>query len=226
MLRDLSQSSPRSEADRGFTYADCDISEVSGSLQVPWAVDKGTTFAYRATYMGFYWDLQSYWVGIPEDKSAKYRAAITVFLHRHPHNLEQVQSLYGKLVHCTHIIPCGRAYLTGLEQTMALLSAKPFRPVHPARSVDHDLAWWLQRLQSPCIERSVLLIENVVDIGAFSDASSGIGVGIIVSGEWDAWYPLLIPFSVICSPCFSSAFLLILFCLTLQLIRFSFSFFP
>ena len=112
--------------------ADCDISAVSGSLQVPWALDKSTTFAYWATYMGFYWDLSSYPVGIPADKSAKYRAAIAAFLQCCTHNLEQVQVLFGKVLHCTHIVPCGHAYLTSLERTMALPTTKPFQPVRPA----------------------------------------------------------------------------------------------
>ena len=188
VLVDHSCASPRSEADTVFTYADTDISAISDVLQVPWARDKGTLFAYRATYMGFYWDLLSYRVGIPVSKREKYCAAIQDFTKHRTHNLDQVQGLYSKLLHCAHILPHGRAYLTGLERTMALLNSNPFCPVHPACGVAGDLAWCLQQLQHPCIKRSLLEITSVVDADAFSDVSSGIGIGIILSERWIMWY--------------------------------------
>ena len=183
-LQDLSHSSPRSLDDMAFAYADADISAISAMLQVPWAVDKGSLFAYCATYLGFYWDLRSYCVGIPMEKKDKYYTTITSSCQRKTHTLEQVQGLYGKLLHCTHVVPFGRLYLTGLERTMALLVTKSFRTIHPTRGVDGNLGWWFEQLQRPCIKCPLLSIGNVLDIGAFSDASSGIGVGIIVAGSY------------------------------------------
>ena len=78
-LLDLSGALPYLVEDASFAYADCDISTVSAAVQVPWAIDKGTLFAFCATYMGISWDLPSVCVGIPADKQVKYLAAILAF---------------------------------------------------------------------------------------------------------------------------------------------------
>jgi hypothetical protein len=163
-----------------FTYCDADIDHISGKLGIPWEPSKSIPFSSAVPYLGFDWDLSHRTVAISDNKRSKYRMAIGDWLPRHTHTLDEAQKLYGKL------LP-GRAYLTSLEALLASFNANPFVPHHAPRHTIADLHWWLQVLDAPSIPRPIPGPAPVIDAGAFSDASSGVGIGIVVGSKWRAW---------------------------------------
>lgn len=186
-LQDLSQSSPRSEDDQQYSYAFQDIDHTSSELGIVWGLSKDVPFSSSGPYMGFVWHLAEREVELPREKADKYAGAIRDWTQHETHTLDSIQKLYGKLLHAALVIPAGRARLTGLERALALGYPRPFLPRHPPKSVPSDLRWWLERLQRPSIRRSIFVPQQLIDLGAFSDASTGVGIGIVVGGEWRAW---------------------------------------
>jgi hypothetical protein len=170
-----------------FTYCDEDIDLISSQLGIPWEPSKTVPFSHVVPYLGFDWDLSERTVAITENKKAKYSAAIRAWLPHPTHDLEETQKLYGKLLHASLVLPAGRAYLTGLESLMASFGSNPFIPHHPPRHTAADLSWWLHELSSPRIFRPIPGPAIVTDWCAFSDASSGVGIGIVIGSKWRAW---------------------------------------
>ena len=184
---DYSSLPHRSNIDSCFTYCDADIDNISGQLGIPWEPSKTIPFSSTVPYLGFNWNLVERTVAITETKKAKYRSAISEWLSRSTHDLEEVQKLYGKLLHASLVLPAGRAYLTTLESLMASFSRNPFVPHHAPRHTAADLSWWFDALDSPRISRPIPGPAIVTDRNAFSDASSGFGIGIVIGDKWRAW---------------------------------------
>jgi hypothetical protein len=177
----------RTPYDALFTYCDYDIDLISGQLGIPWEPSKTVPFSSVVPYLGFEWNIPERTVAITENKKAKYRSAIRGWLLHPTHNLEEAQKLYGKLLHACLVLPAGRAYLTSLESLMASFGTNPFVPHHAPRHTVSDLSWWLEALSSPSISRPIPGPAHVTDRAAFSDASSGVGIGIVIGNQWRAW---------------------------------------
>jgi len=170
-------------------YAFCDIDSISAELGIPWESSKDSLFSSTGVYIGLLWNLEARTVGLAPSKAAKYMAAIDEWLLSETHTLEEVQKLYGRLLHSSLILPAGRAYLTGLESMLGAFNDSPFSHRHPPRSVAADLGWWRSALSLGPIPRPIPLAVKLHDLGAFSDASSGPGVGlrIVIGNHWRAW---------------------------------------
>ncbi|KAF7325196.1 Reverse transcriptase/ribonuclease H [Mycena kentingensis (nom. inval.)] len=186
-LRDLSDKSERSSDDAQYTYNFADVDSISTPLGMPWKASKDIPFSSSAPFTGLIWDLEKRTVALPDSKKAKYLATIDEWERKRAHNLQEVQSLYGKLLHACLVIPEGRAYITGLETTLGLFHDRPFLPRSSPKALRHDLEWWRERLGSSVISRPIPGPCAVVDPQAFSDASSGVGIGIVVGRGWRAW---------------------------------------
>ncbi|TFY67377.1 hypothetical protein EVJ58_g1655 [Rhodofomes roseus] len=188
-LLDLSAASPRSSKDGAYTYCMADIDALSRTLGIPWEASKDSDFAQTQIFTGLRWDLQARTVGLPEKKAAKYLAAIHEWQTQphHTYTLHDVQRLYGKLLHSSLVVPRGRAYLTGLEAMLRVCADRPFVPHSPVRSISADLRWWVGILQQPRLHRPIPQPTRLIDLAAFSDASSGIGIAITVGDHWRAW---------------------------------------
>jgi hypothetical protein len=130
-------------------------------------------------------------VALRDSKRAKYTEANKDWLTHPTHDLEETQKLYGKLLHACFVLPAGRAYLTNLEVLMASFGDNPFVPHHAPRHMTSDLSWWLDVFLSPRPSRPIPGPSSVIDRHAFSDASSGFGIGIVVGNKWRAWHLLL-----------------------------------
>ena len=102
------------------------------------------------------------------------------------HILKEVQLLYGKLLHACAVLPQGHVYLMALERMMRVCHDKPFMPHLPIKGTDTKLTWWTTRLQQGDIMRLIKPPMQFADISAFSDASSGMGIAIVVSEKWHA----------------------------------------
>jgi hypothetical protein len=106
---------------------------------------------------------------------------------RPTHVLQDVQQLYGKLLHACTAVPHGKAYLTSLEEMLSYCGAKPFMLHRPGKHVAEDLEWWSLLLQSGGVKRTIYPALALTNPLAFSDTSSGIGIAIVIGNHWRAW---------------------------------------
>jgi hypothetical protein len=194
-LVDHSVDSARSERDREFTYMLQDIEQVSEQLGVIFALEKKIDFATSAPFTGLDFDLGSTrTVSLPEKKREKYATALSSFLRDYPPQsqtpLSEVQSIYGKLLYAAVVVPEGRAYLTSLEalqRGFEAPGANAFSKHTVTAELHEDLTWWTTLLSRPLTPRPLPVPTTVLDPGAYSDASSGVGVGVVIGNRWRAW---------------------------------------
>lgn len=186
-IRDLSHSSPRSPHDACFTYSMADIDDVSHELGIPWELSKDQPFSSSTMYIGFLWWLNDHTVELSPEKCQKYLIAINNWWQHPTHRLEDVQKLYGKLLHTTSLIPAGRAYLTGFERMLAVCIQKLFMLHRPDKVIAEDLNWWSGILSEGRAIRTISPPPTFIDLSAFSDASSTIGIAIVIGERWRAW---------------------------------------
>nr|VWP02159.1 Structural maintenance of chromosomes protein [Ganoderma boninense] len=186
-LRDLSASSTRSHEDSPYTYALGDIDAISQRLGLVWEREKDQDFSSAPEFTGLIWDLEAWRVTLAPKKRTKYLAVLEDFRSQPTHTLQQIQSLHGKLIYATLVIPAGRPYLTQLEAAMAVAADHPHVPRSPPRRLAPDLDWWIYRLKHGPVSRSIPRPLPIFDAHAFSDASSGVGVAVVVAGRWRAW---------------------------------------
>ena len=182
-IRDLSNQAVRSD-DSLFTYNIADVDEISHNLGISWEVSKDQPFVESTTYIGFVWNLSQWMVTISPAKTEKYIGAINSWQVRHGHSLKDVQELHGKLPHAASILLQGHAYLTGLESMLAMCAKKPFTPHQSDKGLDQDLKWWLDRLKGGNIICPIHPLPIFLDLQAFSNASSGFGIGITIESQW------------------------------------------
>ena len=171
-------ASPR-EADAPFTYTIEHIDAISDDLGIPWERSKDQPFGPSFTYLGFLWNINDKLVSLTEHKRAKYHRAIQEWNQAARHPLQETEKLHGKLLHATHIFPKGRAYLSGLERLMATQRDKPHVPLTPPKGTAFELDWWSLTLSSPSPIRPIPAPMQVIDVNAFSDASSGVGLAFL-----------------------------------------------
>ena len=175
-----------SKHDALFTYSLHNIDLISDHLGIPWEPPKDQPFSSTTIYIGFEWNLATCTVSLSTPKTTKYLQAIADWHSHNHHVLQEVKSLYGKLLHTCTVIVRGRAYLTGLERMINLCTPKPFTPHRPVAGISEDLLWWSQILSSNCASRPILEPPTYVNISAYSDASSS-GIGITIGTRWRAW---------------------------------------
>ena len=186
-LCDFSHTSAHSPDNAIFTYADQDIDLLSDELGIPWETSKTIPFGPIVSYLGFLWNLDTRSVAIPAEKKLKYLNAIKEWEKKSTHTLAEVQKLYGKLLHASLVVTAGRAYLTNLEAMLSGFTNSPFVPHTPPRDTSNDLKWWAEHLQCPALSRNVPGPVPLTDLNAFSNASSGFGIGITIGDKWRAW---------------------------------------
>ena len=186
-ILDLSGNSPRSDTDQKYTYNFEDINALSCQLRIPWEASKDIPFSTSVTYLGLVWDLGLRVVTLSESKCSKYLLAINEWSKSRTHSLNEVQKLHGKLLHASLVIPAGRAYLIHLEAMLGIFSDSPFKPRMPPHGCIEDLLWWSSILSNPPQPIHIPAPCFIHDFAAFSDASSGVGVGIIIGEQWQAW---------------------------------------
>lgn len=139
---DLSQQSPRPLEDQPYTYNFDDIDTISNKLGIPWERAKDIPFGFSTTYIGFVWNLTTSTVSLAPAKQQKYLLAVREWHTRPRHILNDVEKLYGKLLHTCSVIPMGRAYLTTLESMLGTGRNCPFIPHTAPRGTTADLEWW------------------------------------------------------------------------------------
>lgn len=71
---------------------------------------------------------------------------------------------------------------------LCLAVDKPFLPWRPIKTLTAELNWWKSLLESSFIGRNIPRPLTLHDPAAFSDASSGTGIAIIIGDRWRAWH--------------------------------------
>lgn len=184
---DLSGQSPRSSNDVRFSYCMADIDAVSDPLGIPWEKSKDIDFASEFPFTGLVWNIATRSVSLSEEKKSRYLDAIQTWLEARSHTLPEVQKLYGKLLHAALVVPAGRAYLTRLERMLGVFNRSPHQPHTAPKGTSDDLRWWRETLTRPVLMRAIPGPVPILDVCAFSDASSKVGIGIVIRGHWRAW---------------------------------------
>jgi hypothetical protein len=132
-FRDHAFNSIHSVADDApFAYCDADIDNLSVQLCIPWEPSKTIPFTNKVSFLGFHWNLSNRTVEITEEKKEKYKEAIRVWTSHTTHTLDNIQKLYGKLLHASLMVPAKHAYLTSLEAMLGTQAMNPclWRGVH------------------------------------------------------------------------------------------------
>lgn len=186
-LRDLASSSPRSATDAAFAYCMADVDAITDALGIPWETSKDVPFSSEVPFTGLRWNLVTLRVSLPLEKRLRYLEAIQAWRAVRTHTLHEVQKLYGKLLHATLVLPAGRAYLTGLEAMLGVFHDRPHKPRTPPSGTPAELDWWADHLARAVVDRPVPGIVSVLDPRAFSDASSEVGIGVVIGDRWRAW---------------------------------------
>ena len=175
------------EDQSGFAYDFSEIDEITRPLGIPWEISKDVPFSSIVTFAGLSWDLNQKRVLLPDSKREKYLRAISEWQGQRTHTLEDTRKLYGKLLYACHVIPRGKAYLTNLETMMGTFRDRPFTPRHPPTHLPEDLTWWKSILAQPTLSREIPGGRHIADVHGFSDASSAVGIGIVIGNRWRAW---------------------------------------
>ena len=188
-LKDLSSNFPCPVKETHFCYNLRDIDQVSEFLGIPWEASKDIPFSESPTFIGLIWNLTNHTVSLTESKQQKYLGAISEWEHRRTHTLQDMQKLHGKLLHVSLIFPPNHTYLTNLEAMLSIFGDKPFKPRTPLHDTPEDLRWWrevLSLVPSPSIP--IPSSQRIIDLQAFSNASSSVGITIVIGGCWHAWH--------------------------------------
>jgi hypothetical protein len=172
---------------RAYPYGFDNIEEVTRPLGIPWESSKDIPFNHVVPFIGFSWDLDKQRVALPDSKKEKYLRAIAEWKSRAAHSLDDTRKLYGKLLYTCLITPRGRAYLTDLEKMIGSFRDRPFSLRHPPKHLLDDLTWWEQSLSSPSLSREIPGGRQITNVRGYSDASSSVGIGIVIEDKWRAW---------------------------------------
>lgn len=175
----------------GGHISESDVYAFTEPLGWPWKTSKTKPFAPSFTYLGLVWDLPSKSVTIPPAKRAKYSAKITDWLDHPKVTLRETQQLIGTLVHCSAVIPEGRAWLAGLIHFSSLFTSNGpnvhFERRTRSSAAINDARWWLEQLQGTPCTSALRPPPPAHPTPLFMDASTSFGIAIIVDGHWAAW---------------------------------------
>ncbi len=160
---------------------------VSQQLGLLWQHEKDQPFSTTPEFTGLVWDLVAWQVALVQKKRDKYLAVLAEFRARPTHTLQQIQLLHGKLIYTMLVVPAGRPYLVQLEAAMAVAAKHPYIPHAPPKWLTADLDWWSNRLRRGPLSQHIPRPIPLFDARAFSDASSGVGVAVVITGCWRAW---------------------------------------
>ena len=170
-----------------YAYSATQLDAFSAALGIPWKHSKSTSFASTVTYLGFNWHLDSYSIELAPSKHSKYRLALTHFRASTFHSLLDLQQIYGKLLHITLIVPRARVYLASFEAMLALNQTTPSQRRRSSKRMLIDLDWWGDFLAQPRLLFPLPNFSPYLPLAAYSDASSGFGIGLSYNGRWAAF---------------------------------------
>ncbi|EJD42880.1 hypothetical protein AURDEDRAFT_67136, partial [Auricularia subglabra TFB-10046 SS5] len=170
----------------GFDIDEQDIYALGDELGWPWSEKKTTPFASQFKYLGFNWNLDTRMVSVTEEKKDKYLRTMRDWTRGSRFSQKEAQSLLGKLVHCSMVIPDARSRLPALSRFAGSFDSAFARHV-PNTSVFNDLDWWRDKLSGSFCGMRIKSVPAPSAISLYVDASTSFGIGIVLDGAWDYW---------------------------------------
>jgi hypothetical protein len=195
-LKDLGLGRPQIATDAEWCYSFKDIDTLSLDLGILWALDKDLAFAIQNVYHGMVWNIAKRKVALENETRARYLASLIEWRAHRSHTLRKAQKLAGRLQHICYVVPEGRPYLSGLYHFIGQYDVRDHagrpcnpadKPLTPRTSTVTKIDWWIAKLSTPVIEHTIPCPVEVLDIGVYSDASSEIGIGVVIGKHWGAW---------------------------------------
>ena len=162
-----------------FTYSEKHLDTFSQYLGLPWKVEKSTNFSSSVLYLGFIWNLDLHSITLPTSKQQKYLSSIQNWCAATFHSLNELQRLYGQLLHVCLLIPRGRAYLASLEKQLSIYNKRPHCQHRSSKQILVDLQWWLTLFEQGKLSTPLPSFESFPSLQAYADASLGSGLGIV-----------------------------------------------
>ncbi len=158
---------------------------VAEYLGIPIAMDKTTTDPTSyITFLGLGLDTKAMTGTLPEEKLVIYGDQIQAALQHQSVKISELRNITGRLQFSTAVIPSGRPFLRRLIDLVSPKD-KPYWHIKLHAGARHDLATWLQFMQSYngiSIIRQPSIVEST-GINLYSDAS-GVGCGGTYGSCW------------------------------------------
>ena len=164
-----------------------DIDNISYILGILWEPSKDTLFSTTPTFISFTWDLEHHEVALTEAKQHKCTSALHDWLAKRTYSLHEVQKLLSKLTHASQVLLKGHLFLANLKAMVTVFGNKPFVPHTPPKGTQDDINWWTKQLTTQASPAPIQAPHMPIDPHAFSDASSSVGIGILLQGHWHTW---------------------------------------
>ena len=184
-IKNLSNASPWSVEDARFSYCITDIDKISHELGIPWETSKAQPFTDSMIYIGFTWNLKKCTVALSEAKVEKY-AGNQWMADKTETHAQTCARIVWKITTCglhrasRPRLP-DRARKHAFNMRQAILSLTPPQQRHSRRP-----SLVAQQDSHQCI-RPIFPPATPLDPHTFSDASSGLGIGIVIGTRWRAW---------------------------------------
>ena len=163
-------------------------------LCIPWhpLQNKGQDFLPLFTYVGFFWDIPSRSVCLPEEKHLKYLNLTRTFLAAHSGSsnkcsLETLLKLQGIFIHISFIYTLGPSYIAPLSHFTSSFKGVLKREHYPPASVVRVVEWWKLQLMAENVSCQLCAHAPITDIIIHVNTSSSWGIGLLIDGKWAAW---------------------------------------
>lgn len=160
------------------------ILELCEILGIPLA-DKTVFPTTRLTFLGFVLDTIDLTISLPDEKRYAYIAEIVNLKGKRAFKKKDLESLLGKLLHASTVIPIGRAFLRSLinKSTRAHFASSW---VNLSKEERLNLDWWVALLShwSGISLMRFCKWETLVDFELSSDAALTKGFGIVNGNDW------------------------------------------
>jgi len=172
-----------------FNFTLNDILRITSPLGIPWhpITNKGHDFSSCFAYMGFNWNLPLHMVSLPEDKCIRLLNKVheIVFNPSMCLNIKDIASIHSSLQHVTLVYQQGCSHLPSLAHFLSK-SQNPHILHHVPMTITKDLKWWSCTLSIPHGSRCLKPLP-LLPLDIWVDASTSVGIGVLIDGHWAAW---------------------------------------
>ncbi|CAD6922266.1 unnamed protein product [Tilletia controversa] len=185
-------AAPSAAGPDDWAYTLADVDQVCSPLGVPWSPEKEQGFSGTVTFAGIQFDIAAREMSLSPTRTSAYLSDCQAWLGRSRHTKSQAERLLGRLQFACCVVPCGRPYLTGLIDFVALHSRSgqhrnsDLVARFPNARVRKDVRWWAEELGQPRVARLFHNDLSLANPGLYTDACD-FGAGVVL-GELEAAY--------------------------------------
>ena len=159
--------------------------EICGNLGIPIAPEKTEGPATYMEFLGIGIDTLRWLLIVPKDKILDILNKIDYILSKKTVTVETIQSLCGQLNFITRVIKPGRPFIRRLYLAISKFHHKKLH-VGVNSDIKQDLRIWKKFLSEFKYNRPLpdLKVYTNTDLTLYTDASSTLGFGAYMAGEW------------------------------------------